>query len=359
MFADLVHDDLVECHEHLLDAQVSFSAGKLSRPEGELCLQHRSDKAHEELGVQSIVVLSIRLVQVTFTFHDAEAFLDFVPFPVCPKHLIRLHLHRGHNPEIACVLQHRIDAAAVDRDLPDCLLLPPRLDAEVFSVRPSQASIPVLFLPFEGLLGIDELCLYPAFFLGFLRGIEIEIDIVVIGVRTFEGLPLDSCAVQSHRNQACGASDEGAVRIQVVPVHVACLAHYGKGDSAVAEISYVCLAEVSSVKYEIVPDILFVDVQVVEERLDSGYAVVQISDRAIEGIVEYRHSALAVVEVSHVDLRKALVVLRLSVFGGVAARGGDVEIGGIDVHVYPFLCLVRIGEAVLQERGTERVDLVP
>lgn len=359
MSANLVHDDLVECHEHLLDAQVPFPVGKLSRAEGELCLQHRSDEAHEELGVQRVVVLRVRLVQVAFAFHDAEAFLDLVPFPVCPEHLLGLHLHRGHDPEIACVLQHRIDAVAVDHDLPDRLLLPLRLDAEVFPVRPSQASFPVLFLSIEGLLGIDELCLYPAFFLGLLRGIEIEIDIVVVGVRAFEGLPLDSCAVQAHRNQACGASDDATVCVQVVPVHVACIAHDGKGDSAVAEISHVCLAEVSSVKYEIVPDILFADVQVVEERLDSGYAVAQISDRAIEGIVEYRHSALAVVEVSHVDLRKALVVLCLPVFGRVAARGGDVEIGGVDVHVYPFLCLVRIGKAVLQERGTERVDLVP
>ena len=278
MSADLVHDDLVECHEHLLDAQVSFSAGKLSRLEGELCLDHCRDETHEKLGVQSVVVLGIRLVQVAFALHDAEAFLDLVPFPVCPKHLIRLHLHRGHNPEIACVLQHRIDAAAVDRDLPDCLLLSLRLDAQVFPVRPSETSVFVLSLSFEGLLGIDELCLYPAFFLGFLRGIEIEIDIIVIGIRAFEGLPLDSCAVQAHRNQACGASDEVTVRLQIVPIHFTGLAHDGKGDSAAAEISHVCLAEVSSVKYEIVPDILFADVQVVEERLDSRYAVAQISD---------------------------------------------------------------------------------
>ena len=64
--ADLVHDDLVECHEHLLDAQVSFSAGKLSRLEGELCLDHCRDETHEKLGVQSVVVLGIRLVQVAF-----------------------------------------------------------------------------------------------------------------------------------------------------------------------------------------------------------------------------------------------------------------------------------------------------
>ena len=88
----------------------------------------------------------------------------------------------------------------------------------------------------------------------------------------------DSCAVQAHRNQACGASDEVTVRLQIVPIHFTGLAHDGKGDSAAAEISHVCLAEVSSVKYEIVPDILFADVQVVEERLDSGYAVDQISD---------------------------------------------------------------------------------
>ena len=327
--------------------------------EGELCLDHCRDETHEKLGVQSVVVLSIRLVQVAFAFHDAEAFLDLVPFPVCPKHLIRLHLHRGHNPEIACVLQHRIDAAAVDRDLPDCLLIPLRLDAQVFPVRPSETSVFVLSLSFQGFLGLNEPCLYSALLLGLLRGIEIEIDIIVIGVRAFEGFPLDSRAVQAHRNQACGASDEVAVRLQIVPVHFTGLAHDGKGYSAAAQMTHVSLAEISSVKYEIIPDILLAYVQVVEERLDSGYAVAQVGDRAVEGIVEYGHSALAVVEVCHVDLRKSLVVLCLSVFGGGTACGGDVEIGGVDVNVYPFLRHVRIGEAVLQECGTERIDLFP
>lgn len=59
MSTDLIHDDLVECHEHLLDAQVAFPLGKFPRPERELSLDHCRDETHEKLGIQCVVMMLI------------------------------------------------------------------------------------------------------------------------------------------------------------------------------------------------------------------------------------------------------------------------------------------------------------